>query len=314
MEQQTIEKLMEIKKLYEAGILTKEEMEAEKAKILHTDQTTTEKRDDNFAKGTGSNNVDKPSPTNNAEHDFFNTVKEQTEEKRNDKTDSADRSLLWISIAVFGSILIVLICIVLANIKSSLNYDCSNDETYESLDSCCVEACITDDNHEYFDIGAGDNYVDYQERAETFISGLSSDTKVVASLTDDERHCIYFLISVGSDWQEHKHLYCHDLRIDQTSYVKVPYQVAGYDEDDELKDAQLVGNNLYVINTSYRCGDNVVCLNTYTGEWSRTIEECAIAEFSGNNKINYIISTLIQEGECMADNIYSNEYKSITLK
>lgn len=33
MEQQTIDKLMEIKKLYEAGVLTKEEMEAEKAKI-----------------------------------------------------------------------------------------------------------------------------------------------------------------------------------------------------------------------------------------------------------------------------------------
>lgn len=35
MDQQTIDKLMEIKKLYEAGILTKEEMEAEKNKVLH---------------------------------------------------------------------------------------------------------------------------------------------------------------------------------------------------------------------------------------------------------------------------------------
>lgn len=34
MDKQTIDKLMEIKKLYEAGILTKEEMKAEKAKIL----------------------------------------------------------------------------------------------------------------------------------------------------------------------------------------------------------------------------------------------------------------------------------------
>ena len=34
MNQQTIDKLMEIKKLYDAGVLTKEEMEAEKAKIL----------------------------------------------------------------------------------------------------------------------------------------------------------------------------------------------------------------------------------------------------------------------------------------
>lgn len=36
MEQQTIDKLMEVKKLYESGILTKEEMEAEKAKVLHS--------------------------------------------------------------------------------------------------------------------------------------------------------------------------------------------------------------------------------------------------------------------------------------
>ena len=37
MNQQTIDKLMEIKKLYEAGVLTKEEMESEKKKILQSD-------------------------------------------------------------------------------------------------------------------------------------------------------------------------------------------------------------------------------------------------------------------------------------
>ena len=37
MEKQTIDKLMEIKKLYEAGVLTKEEMESEKKKILQSD-------------------------------------------------------------------------------------------------------------------------------------------------------------------------------------------------------------------------------------------------------------------------------------
>lgn len=35
MNQQTINKLLELKKLYEAGVLTKEEMEAEKGKILN---------------------------------------------------------------------------------------------------------------------------------------------------------------------------------------------------------------------------------------------------------------------------------------
>ena len=44
MNQQTIDKLMEIKKLYEAGILTKEEMEAEKAKILHPTSVASESK------------------------------------------------------------------------------------------------------------------------------------------------------------------------------------------------------------------------------------------------------------------------------
>ena len=47
MEQQIIDKLMEIKKLYEAGILTKEEMEAEKAKILSPTTSQNTKNEDN---------------------------------------------------------------------------------------------------------------------------------------------------------------------------------------------------------------------------------------------------------------------------
>ena len=34
MDKEVMDKLMEIKKLYDAGVLTKEEMEVEKAKIL----------------------------------------------------------------------------------------------------------------------------------------------------------------------------------------------------------------------------------------------------------------------------------------
>ena len=37
MEKQTIDKLMEIQKLYEAGVLTKGEMESEKKKMLQSD-------------------------------------------------------------------------------------------------------------------------------------------------------------------------------------------------------------------------------------------------------------------------------------
>ena len=37
MEQSAIDKLMELKRLYEAGILTKEELEAEKQKVLENE-------------------------------------------------------------------------------------------------------------------------------------------------------------------------------------------------------------------------------------------------------------------------------------
>lgn len=56
MNKQTIDKLMEIKKLYEAGVLTKEEMEAEKAKILRPTSVASEKSNDklqpSYSKGT----------------------------------------------------------------------------------------------------------------------------------------------------------------------------------------------------------------------------------------------------------------------
>ena len=42
MEKQTINKLMEIKELYESGILTKDEMEAEKNKVLHPEGIVSE--------------------------------------------------------------------------------------------------------------------------------------------------------------------------------------------------------------------------------------------------------------------------------
>ena len=41
---------------------------------------------------------------------------------------------------------------------------------------------------------------------------------------------------------------------------------------------------------------------------------CGEAKFTGSNKLKYTISTLVQEGECMSDNVYSFETKTLTLK
>ena len=306
MEEQTINKLMEIKKLYEAGILTKEEVEAEKAKVLHPSETTDKQEEPDVEEAEIAPDA-QPLPMDNTGRVIFGEpVREQTKEKSNQgNDDSLTKPLLWGALAV---VVILVIVLVAANNKSSDNNDSpSYNEEYVDVDSC-----ITDDSHESFDIGTGENDVDYQERAENYIAGLSSDTKVVARLTDDERHCVFTLVEVEAGWGRVKNLFYHDLNTDQTSLVIVPYKVE--EGEEQIADAKLVGNNLYVINTSYRCGDSVACLNTLTGNWSCIVSECGEAKFTASNKLEYTISTLIHEGETNLDNVYGYETKSLTLK
>lgn len=306
MDQNQINKLMEIKELYEAGILTKEEMEAEKAKVLHPSETT-DKQGEPDVEETEIAPDAQPLPMDNTGRGVFSEpVREHTKGKSNQgNDDSLTKLLLWGALAV---VVILLIVLVAANNKSSDNNDSpSYNEEYVDVDSC-----ITDDSHESFDMGTGESDVDYQERAENYIAGLSSDTKVVASLTDDERHCVFTLVEVEAGWGRVKNLFYHDLNTDQTSLVIVPNKVE--EGEEQIADAKLVGNNLYVINTSYRCGDSVVCLNTLTGNWSCVVSACGEAKFKGSNKLEYTISTLIYEGESNSDNVYSFETKSLTLK
>ena len=76
----------------------------------------------------------------------------------------------------------------------------------------------------------------------------------------------------------------------------------------------MVGNNLNVVNTSYRCGQSVACLNTRTGKWSCMVTACASADFISNNRIKVSNAKLVYEGECLADNQYEYTDKVITLK
>lgn len=93
-----------------------------------------------------------------------------------------------------------------------------------------------------------------------------------------------------------------------------PYSIEGPDYDDAIAATKLIGDNFYVINTSYRQGDNLACFNTRTGEWSNPIPHCAQCEFVGSNKLHVIYSELIYEGECAAENEYRFTEKTITLK
>ena len=281
---------MEIKKLYDAGVLTKEEMEAEKAKILRPTSVASESKKETVASN------DKPQPRTS---------------KGTLKQGLSKDTKIWL---IAGSVVAVMliIAIIIQNGRSSSNQTYDND--YAVADTDTVMVADTD-----YDTAVDDSQEQtpqsYADKAENYIGGLDTDTRVVASLTDDDRHCVYTLTEVEAGWGRVNSLYCHNLETGSTNLVLVPYKVEGEEDNGEqVADAKIIGNNLYVINTSYRCGSSVACLNTLTSDWSCTVRACADANFVGSNKLKVTYSKLVYEGECLADNQYEYTDKVITLK
>lgn len=290
MEQQTIDKLMEIKKLYDAGVLTKEEMEAEKAKILRPTSVASESKKETVASN------DKPQPRTN---------------KGTLKQGLSKDTKIWL---IAGSVVAVMliIAIIIQNGRSS------NSQTYDNEYAVADTDTVMVDDTDY-DTAVDDSQEQtpqsYADKAENYIGGLDTDTRVVASLTDDDRHCVYTLTEVEAGWGRVNSLYCHNLETGSTNLVLVPYKVEGEEDNGEqVADAKMIGNNLYVINTSYRCGSSVACLNTLTNNWSCAVRASADAKFVGSNKLKVTYSKLVYEGECLADNQYEYTDKVITLK
>ena len=290
MNQQTIDKLMEIKKLYEAGVLTKEEMEAEKAKILLSTSVASESKKETVASN------DKPQPRTS---------------KGTLKQGLSKDTKIWL---IAGSVVAVMliIAIIIQNGRSSNSQTYDNDYAVADTDTVMVDD--TD-----YDTAVDDSQEQtpqsYADKAEDYIGGLDTDTRVVASLTDDERHCVYTLTEVELGWGRVNSLYCHNLETGSTNIVNVPYKVEGEEEaGEQVADARMVGNNLYVVNTSYRCGQSVACLNTRTGKWSCVVRACVSADFISNNRLKVSYAELVYEGECLADNQYEYTDKVITLK
>lgn len=287
-----MDKLMEIKKLYEAGVLTKEEMEAEKAKILHPTSVASESKTE--SKTVASN--DKPQPRTS---------------KGTLKQGLSKDTKIWL---IAGSVVAVMliIAIIIQNGRSSNSQTYDNDYAVADTDTAMVDD--TD-----YDTAVDDSQEQtpqsYADKAENYIGGLDTDTRVVASLTDDDRHCVYTLTEVEAGWGRVNSLYCHNLETGSTNIVNVPYKVEGEEEaGEQVADAKMVGNNLYVVNTSYRCGQSVACLNTRTGKWSCVVRACASADFISNNRVKVSYAKLVYEGECLADNQYEYTDKVITLK
>lgn len=290
MDKEVMDKLMEIKKLYDAGVLTKEEMEAEKAKILRPTSVASESKKETVASN------DKPQPRTN---------------KGTLKQGLSKDTKIWL---IAGSVVAVMliIAIIIQNGRSSNSQIYDNDYAVADTDTVMVDD--TD-----YDTAVDDSQEQtpqsYADKAENYIGGLDTDTRVVASLTDDDRHCVYTLTEVEAGWGRVNSLYCHNLETGSTNLVLVPYKVEGEEDNGEqVADAKIIGNNLYVINTSYRCGSSVACLNTLTSDWSCTVRACADANFVGSYKLKVTYSKLVYEGECLADNQYEYRDKVITLK
>lgn len=291
MDKEVMDKLMEIKKLYDAGVLTKEEMEAEKAKILRPiSSVTSEGKKEMVASN------DKPQPRTS---------------KGTLKQGLSKDTKIWL---IAGSVVAVMliIAIIIQNGRSSNSQTYDNDYAVADTDTVMVDD--TD-----YDTAVDDSQEQtpqsYADKAEDYIGGLDTDTRVVASLTDDERHCVYTLTEVELGWGRVNSLYCHNLETGSTNIVNVPYKVEGEEEaGEQVADARMVGNNLYVVNTSYRCGQSVACLNTRTGKWSCVVRACVSADFISNNRLKVSYAELVYEGECLADNQYEYTDKVITLK
>ena len=120
MEKQTINKLMEIKKLYEAGILTKDEMEAEKNKVLHPEGIVTEepKAEEPVSEEIPS---DAPLVMTDSEGRFvFDVPKQeptQTNSSSSQQTSKSNSKLYWIG--VIGILVLIIVLLALSGSKNN---------------------------------------------------------------------------------------------------------------------------------------------------------------------------------------------------
>ena len=262
MDKEIMDKLMEIKKLYEAGILTKEEMEAEKAKILSPTTLPNTKNEDSSESKQSDVKVNASDKKKSETHDVTIVHVSKKAKERQQKIKSTPRkglskdTKIWL---IAGSVVAVMliIAIIIQNGRSSNSQTYDNDYAVADTDTVMVDD--TD-----YDTAVDDSQEQtpqsYADKAENYIGGLDTDTRVVASLTDDDRHCVYTLTEVEAGWGRVNSLYCHNLETGSTNLVLVPYKVEGEEDNGEqVADAKMIGNNLYVINTSYRCGSSVAC-------------------------------------------------------
>lgn len=194
MEQSVTDKLMELKRLYEAGILTKEELEDEKRKVLGN------------AEGTQHNEI----------------VVQESVSASLPPTEKDNKKGLWIGIGFVVLVLFAIICVVVSNNKNTTDdydyyddtvTDCvSDDEDWEDTDTY-EESIDTDDKGivAVLDIDDDDDLYEIDEWVGTYvirgeIYRLSSSMAIL-TLKKTERKSYYtgtLCLMLGDDMGDGK--------------------------------------------------------------------------------------------------------------
>ena len=169
MELSTIDKLMELKKLYEAGILTQEELEAEKQKVLdnETAEETPQTQQEVVVQEAASTSA-------------------IPEEKSSNKK-------LWVGIGIGVLFLIIIICAVVSNNKTT---ELPSDYDTDEIEAVADEDCSLSDTYtEVTTYEEEDDLYEIDEWVGTFvITGCiyrTSESKAILTLKKTDRKSYY---------------------------------------------------------------------------------------------------------------------------
>lgn len=251
MAQSVIDKLMELKKLYEAGILTKEELEEEKQKVLGKTE------DAQLNEIVVQESVSVPSTT----------------------TEKDNKKGLWIGLGTAVLVLIVIICVIVSNNKNTVD-DYVYDNVVTDTTSCVYiyeESLDAYDDGiaEVIDIEDDDNLYEIDEWVGTYaIRGCYRlcDSEAILRLkrTDGDSYYIgTMFLMLGSEESDGKF---NDYQV--TMYANVYAKQQG-DQLVVVLDDFTMGDEVFQdLFGSFRQGQQIFCITNSYGNYSvRPLEE-----------------------------------------
>ena len=178
MTQETINRLMELKQLYEQGILTQEEMETEKQKILGTAKPTSEESPQEQPPSVDSHTV-QPEPQEQPDSPTTDIANEESEENE----EEGKTEILKIIVVVLAILLLGIIVYTCSHKNSNIN---GEEEANDSI--CVTDIDCVDEDYAYSSDTADDEFADDPfSRTYTIDGGVYRlcETRTILSLQKD---------------------------------------------------------------------------------------------------------------------------------